>query len=57
MSLCAFDPNNKQCPNTATVTVTLSGFNLPPWEVPTCDEHVNDWIDEVAATACPIISR
>ena len=57
MSLCEFVPHGEQCPNPATVTVTLSGFNLPPWDVPTCSEHVNDWIDDVAATARPINPR
>jgi hypothetical protein len=54
MTLCQFQPYGRQCPNPATVTVTLTGCNLPPDEVPTCDQHVDDWRDEVAATAVPI---
>jgi hypothetical protein len=54
MTLCAFEPDGRQCPNPATVTVTLSGGGLPPWEVPTCDRHVEDWVDEVAVTAVPL---
>ena len=54
MTLCAFNPYGRQCPNPATVTVTLTGMWLPPDEVPTCDKRVHDWIDEVAATARPI---
>ena len=52
MTLCAFHPYGRQCPNRATVTVTLTG--LPAQKVPTCAEHTDDWIDEVAATARPI---
>ena len=52
MTLCAFHPYGRQCSNQATVTVTLAG--LPAQKVPTCAEHVDDWIDEVAATARPI---
>jgi hypothetical protein len=35
MPLCAFTPNGHQCPNPATVTVTLRGFVLPPDKVST----------------------
>lgn len=54
MTLCAFDPEGRQCPNPATVTVTIDGMGLPPEEVATCGDHVHDWIDEIAATARPI---
>lgn len=54
MTLCAFHPDLHQCPNPATVTVTLTGCGLPPEDVPTCDEHIHDWFDDVAATARPI---
>ena len=54
MTLCAFEPYGRPCPNPATVQVTLSGWGLALWQVPTCDEHVHDWIDEVAATAVPL---
>lgn len=55
MILCAFDPFGRQCPNAATVTVTLRAMaGLPPDHVPTCNDHVHDWIDEVAATARPL---
>lgn len=53
MSLCEFTPHGNQCPNIASVTVTLTAPDQR-WEVPTCDEHVDDWVDEVAATARPI---
>lgn len=54
MTLCGFDPDGRQCPHPATVAVTLTGCGLPPHEVPTCDEHLNDWLDDVAATARPL---
>lgn len=54
MALCEFDPFGRRCPNTATVTVTLTGMGLPPDHVPTCDDHLHDWMDQVAATARPI---
>ena len=54
MTLCQFQPYGRQCPNPATVTVTLAGGSLPAEQVPTCEEHVEDWVDEVAATAVPL---
>ena len=54
MTLCQFQPHGRQCPNPATVTVTLSGGSVAPEQVPTCDRHVDDWVDEVAATAVPL---
>lgn len=54
MTLCGFEPYGRSCPNPATVLVTLTGRGLPPHEVATCDEHVHDWLDEVAATARPL---
>ncbi len=54
MTLCAFNPFGRQCSNPAAVTVTLTGCGLPAEDVPTCGEHVHDWLDEVAATARPI---
>ena len=57
MSLCQFEPDGRLCPNLADVVVTLSGAGLPPWDVPTCQEHVDDWLDDVAATARPLPPR
>jgi hypothetical protein len=51
VTVCEFHPDRRQCRNPATVTVTVTGGGLPPEEVPTCDEHVHDWVDDVAATA------
>lgn len=38
-------------PSCSATTVTLRGMGLPPHDVPTCDDHLHDWVDEVAATA------
>ena len=51
MALCAFNPYGRQCPNPATVMVTITGGGSPPEDVRVCDDHVHDYIDEVAATA------
>jgi hypothetical protein len=54
MALCAFVPDGRHCPNPAAVTVNLARRGWPPHKVLTCDQHVNDWLDEVAATARPL---
>lgn len=54
MTPCGFEPDGRPCPNPATVVVTLTGRDQPAHKVATCDEHVHDWLDDVANTARPL---